>query len=235
MEQLSLSVEKRAGTGKSVTRKLRALGKLPGVVYGLGKSVPITADPNIIRKLLLEEGGRNKILKLDGGELSGRAALIKDFQIDPLSRKLVHVDLLEIDIKAKITVTVTLNFVGKAIGTADGGILSPIEREVLVRCLPTAIPKHIDVDVTSLKIADSIHLDDLKLPEGVEKGTQFNPTLVTVVPPAKEEELAPSLAPAAEPEVITEKKAAAEDGEAAPAAGGDKGAAKAEKKDEKKK
>lgn len=230
MEQLSLSVEKRDGTGKSVTRKLRAAGKLPGVVYGLGKSTPVTADPNIIRKILLEEGGRNKILKLEGGELSGRAALIKDYQVDPLSRKLVHVDLLEIDIKAKITVTVALNFVGKAAGIADGGILSPIEREVLVRCLPTAIPKHIDVDVTSLKIADSIHLDDVKLPEGVEKGTQLNPTLVTVVPPAKEEELAPSLAPAAEPEVITEKKAAPEEGAAEGAAG-----AKAEKKDEKKK
>lgn len=225
MEQLSLSVEKRTGTGKSVTRKLRAVGKLPGVVYGLGHNTPITTDPNVLRKLLLQEGGRNKILTLQGGELTGRAALVKDYQVDPLSRALVHVDLIEIDVKKKITVTVQLNFVGKAIGTADGGILSPIEREVHVRCLPTAIPKHIDVDVTSLKIGGSIHLDDVALPEGVEKGSQANPTLVTVAAPAKDEELAASLTPAAEPEVITEKKAAPEEGEAA---AGDK-------KDEKKK
>ena len=225
MEQQSLSVESRTGTGKSVTRKLRSAGKLPAVLYGLGKTQPVTVEPAPITKLLLSEGGRNQILNLKGAGLEGIHALIKDYQVDPVTRKLVHVDLLEIDVTKKIEVTVALNFTGKSIGVAEGGVLNMVERTVQVKCLPTAIPQHIDVDVTALAIGHSLHLDDLKLPEGIERASQFNPTLVTVVPPTKEEEAVASLAPTAEPEVITEKKPA--EGEAA--AGGEA------KKEEKKK
>ncbi|NBT58314.1 50S ribosomal protein L25 [bacterium] len=223
MEQLNLSVEMRQGTGKGVNRKLRAIGKLPGVVYGLGKNVNISVDPRPIKKLLLEEGGRNKTLTLKGEGVDGRFALIKDYCVDPVSRELLHVDLLEIDINKKIDVTVQLNFVGKAAGVGEGGVLNIVERTVMVRCLPTAIPKHIDVDVSALQIGHSIHLDELTLPAGVEKVSHTNPTLVGVVPPAKEEEAAPALAASAEPEVITAKKPEAE------------GEAGADKKEEKKK
>jgi large subunit ribosomal protein L25 len=226
MEQQSLSIESRTGTGKSVTRKLRAQGKLPAVIYGLGKSQPVTVDPTLITKLLLSEGGRNQILNLKGAGLDGKHALVKDYDVDPVSRKLVHVDLLEIDVTKKIDVTVALNFVGKAVGVGEGGVLNFIERTIQIRCLPTAIPQHIDVDVSSLAIGNSLHSDDLKLPEGIEKASQLNSTLVTCVPPTKEEDAVASLAPTAEPEVITEKKPA--EGEAA-AAGADA------KKEEKKK
>jgi len=225
MEQQSLSVESRTGTGKSVTRKLRAAGKLPAVIYGLGKSQPVTVEPSIITKLLLSEGGRNQILNLKGAGLDGKHALIKEYDVDPVSRKLVHVDLLEIDVTKKIEVTVPLNFVGKAVGVGEGGVLNFIERTLQIRCLPTAIPQHIDVDVSSLAIGHSLHANDVKLPEGIEKASQLNSTLVTCVPPTKEEEAVASLAPTAEPEVITEKKPA--EGEAA--AAGDA------KKEEKKK
>ena len=221
--------------GKGVARKLRRAGKLPGVLYGLGKNTPVTVDPRVVQRLLLTPGGRNQILTLDGVGLAGKYALIKDYQVDPVKRNLLHVDLLEIDVKKQITVTVKLNYVGKSEGVAEGGVLNYIERSIDVKCLPIAIPAAIDVDVTALKIGDSIHLDDLKLPEGIEKASHSNPTLITVVPPTKEEEAAPSLAPTAEPEVITAKKAEGEEGAAAaaaPAAGGEK---KAEKKEEKKK
>jgi len=214
MEQLNLNIELRQNAGKNANRKLRALGKLPGVVYGMGKTVSITVDPRPIKKLLLEEGGRNKTLNLKGEGVEGRFALIKDYLVDPVSRELLHVDLLEIDINKKIDVTVVLNFVGKAAGVGEGGVLNIVERTVMVRCLPTAIPKHIDVDVSALQIGDSIHLDQLVLPAGVEKVSHTNPTLVGVVPPAKEEEAAPSLTAAAEPEVITAKKPEAAEGEA---------------------
>ncbi len=95
--------------------------------------------------------------------------------------------------------------------------------------MPTNIPQTIEVDVTSLKIGSSLHLDEVTLPEGMEKASHTNDTIVTCVPPTKEEEAAPSLAPTAEPEVITEKKAEGEEG-AAPAAAGAEA-----KKDEKKK
>jgi len=165
-------------------------------------------------------------LNLKGAGLEGKHALIKDYQVDPLTRKLLHVDLLEIDVTKKIEVTVPLNFVGKSIGVSEGGVLNFIERTIQVKCLPTAIPQHIDVDVSALAIGHSLHLDELKLPEGIEKTSQLNSTLVTCVPPTKEEEAVASLAPTAEPEVITEKKPA--EGEAA-AAGAEA------KKEEKKK
>ena len=233
MEQQSLAVETRQNTGKGIARKIRKSGKLPGVLYGLGNCVPVVVDPRIIHKFLMEEGGRNKVLTVKGSGVEGKSVLIKDYQVDPVSRQLLHVDLLEIDINKKILVTVTLNVIGKSVGVAEGGVLNMIERTVDVKCLPTAIPKHIDVDVTALNIGNSLHLDDLKFPAGVEKALQGNPTLITCVPPTKEEEAAPSLAPTAEPEVIT-AKAPAEGAEgAAPAAeakGGDAGGKKEDKK-----
>lgn len=226
MEQQTLSVEARSGTGKGVGRRLRMAGKLPAVIYGLGKTATLAVEPNFITRQLLSEEGRNRVFDLKGAGLDGRHALIKDWQVDPVTRKLIHVDFLEIDITKKINVTVKLNYTGRAAGVADGGVMNVIAREVEVRCLPNKIPKHIDVEVTALKIGDSIHLDSVTLPEGVEKVSHTNPTLVTVVPPAKEEELAPQLTAAAEPEVITEKKPA--EGEAA--AGAEGGEAKKEEK-----
>jgi large subunit ribosomal protein L25 len=182
------------------------------VLYGLGNNTPVTVDPRVVHRLLLTPGGQNQILTLEGSGLTGKYALIRDYQVDPVQRNLLHVDLLEIDVTKKITVTVKLNYVGKSEGVAEGGVLNYIERSIDVKCLPISIPAAIDVDVTALKIGDSIHLDELKLPEGIEKASQSNPTLITVVPPTK---------------VEGEEGAAA-----APAAGGEK---KAEKKDEKKK
>ena len=215
MEQQTLQVETRTGLGKGHARKIRREGKLPGVLYGRGTLTSVVVDPKTILKLLLEEGGRNKVLSVTGEGLVGKHVLVKDYQIDPVKRTLLHVDLLEIDISKKILVTVAVNLVGKAAGVADGGMLNIIERSIEVRCLPNAIPKHIDVDVSSLKIGDSLHLSDLTMPEGIEAAGAAISTIVTCVPPTKEEEAAPSLAPAAEPEVITAKAPA--EGEAAAA------------------
>lgn len=217
MEQVTLSVETRQEKGKSVARKLRAAGRLPGVVYGIGENVPVVVDPRTIERILRSETARNKVYKLEGSGIAGKNVLVKDYQVDPVSRRLLHVDLLEIDVSQKITVTVPVTLIGKAAGVASGGVLNIIEREVQLRCLPTNVPTHIEVDVTALEIGDSIHLDSVKLPEGVEKALTRNETLVACVPPAKEEDAQASLAPSAEPEVITAKKPeeGAKDGAAA--------------------
>lgn len=231
MEEQLLEVTIRNQTGKGPARRARAAGLLPGVLYGSGNApVSLTVNPKSVLNLLLQEGGKNRVLTLKGASVEGKAAIVKDYQVDPLSRNLIHIDLLEIDLKKKIEVTVKLNYTGRAAGVAEGGVMNIIVREVPIRCLPNQIPGHIDVDVTPLVIGHSIHLDEIKLPDGVDRLPNFNPTLVTVVPPAKDEELAPSLAPSAEPEVITAKKAEGEEGEAgkegaAPAGGkGDKAA-----------
>lgn len=204
METAKLSVELRTGTGKSVTRKLRAAGRLPGVLYGLGKSASVTVDPTTIQRILLNEKERLKVFVAEGKGVSGNV-IVKDYQVDPLTRRLVHVDLLEVDITKSIDVVVPINIVGKAAGVADGGVLNIIERQIMVRCLPTKVPAHIDVDVTALTIGSSLHLDEVQLPEGVAKVSTTNDTIVTCVPPTKEEEAVASLAPTAEPEVLTAK------------------------------
>jgi large subunit ribosomal protein L25 len=233
MEQQTLTVETRTTKGKGAARKIRAAGKVPGVLYGTGKNFDLALDPRAITSALLSETGKTSLFSLKGEGMEGKRALIKDWQVDPLSRKLVHVDLFEIDPKKKLAVTVKLNFTGKAAGVADGGVLNMVARELEVRCFPDKIPAHIDVDVTALKIGDSIHLNEIKFPEGVEPSSHKNDTLVTVVPPTKEEEAAPVLTQAAEPEVLTAKAKEGEEG-AAPAAGA-KPDAKAEKGGDKEK
>lgn len=237
MEQNILSLEAREGTGKGVARKIRAAGRLPGVFYGPGKSQAVTMEPRMVEKTLLQEGGKNTVFTLKGAGVDNISALIKDYQVDPVSRKLLHVDLMEIDVKQKVLVTVALHFTGKCEGVAmQGGVLNIVEREIKVNCLPTAIPSHIDVDVTKLLIGESVHEEDLQLPSGVERAVSHsNNTLVTIVPPTKEEEAAPDLGEAEAPEVLSDKKDEGE-GEA-----GDKGGEKSEeakkgadKKDEKK-
>ncbi len=232
MEQQTLTVESRNVKGKGACRKIRALGKVPAVLYGAGKSFDLMMDPKAVTNMLLSPDGKSSLFSLKGEGMEGKRALIKDWQVDPVSRRLVHVDLYEIDPKKKLLVTVKLNYVGKAIGVADGGVLNFVARDLEVRCFPDKIPAHIDVDVSALKIGASIHLDEVTLPEGVEAAGQKNATLVTVVPPTKEEEAAPVLTQAAEPEVLT-AKAKEGDAAAAPAAGAKPEAAAKGDKDKK--
>lgn len=219
MEQSSLNVAPRSTFGKGACRKIRSAGKLPGVLYGMGNNAAVELEPRAIERILLTEGGHNQVFKLNGAGLSEKRAMIKDWQVDPVTRRLLHVDLLEIDTTKKVEVTVVLNFVGKSVGVTEGGVLNIVEREIPVKCFADRIPSHIDIDVSALGIGDSIHLDQLTLPEGVEADGALNMTLVTVVPPTKEEDAVASLTPAAEPEVITAKKPEAD----AAAPGGDKG------------
>jgi large subunit ribosomal protein L25 len=212
MEQHTLWVEPRQQTGKGVNRKIRKSGKVPAVLYGMGKSQAVVVDPVTVTRNLLNKEARNWVYSIEDGALKGKNILIKDWQVDPLSRRLVHVDLLEIDVTKKIKVTVALSFVGKSAGVAEGGVLNIIERTIEVMAVPNKIPKNIEVDVTSLAIGRSIHLSEITLPEGVEKATQIDPTLVACVPPAKDEDATPSLTAAAEPEVITAKKVEGEEG-----------------------
>src|SRR5262245_64069113 len=113
-------------------------------------------------------------------------------QLHPLSGEVIHADLYEVDLTAKITVNVPLHFVGKAAGVVRGGILQPILREVEVECLPLDIPAFFDVDVSELDIGDSVHIEALKVPEGVTVVSEPNLALVAVVPPTVEEEPTPA-------------------------------------------
>jgi large subunit ribosomal protein L25 len=107
----------------------------------------------------------------------------------------IHTDLYEVDLTAKIQVRVPLHFVGKAAGVVRGGILQPIVREVEVECLPLDIPEFFNVEVSALDIGDSIHIEELPMPEGVTVVSESNLALVAVVPPTVEEAPTTAAAP----------------------------------------
>jgi large subunit ribosomal protein L25 len=127
--------------------------------------------------------------------LAEKVALVKDMQYHPISGEVVHADLYEVDLAAKIQVNVPLRFVGRAEGVGRGGILQPIAREIEVECLPLDIPEFFEVDVSALDIGDSVHVEELAMPEGVTAVSESNLALVTVVPPSVEEAPTPAAAP----------------------------------------
>lgn len=248
VQRTELSAKNRTASGKGSARKLRAQGMIPAVVYGRHLEAPaqIAVDPLGVKKAIATSQKFNTLisLKVDGGE--PRQVLLKDYQQDPVSRELLHADFIEVRDTEPVKVKVPLVLVGKAEGVAVGGILSQNRRDLEVWALPGAIPEKIEADVTNLKIAMALHINDIKMPAGVTVKTHVNFTLAVVTAPEKEE-AAPVAAVAAVPGAPGAEGAAPAAGAAAAAPGaagkpGEKGAApaaggKAEggKKEEKKK
>jgi large subunit ribosomal protein L25 len=139
-----------------------------------------------------------------------KTVMLKDLQKNPLDREIIHADFLEVSLTKKIDVTVALKVIGKSPGVEKGGILQEVSRELEIRCLPTQIPDYLEVDISSLKdIGDSLHVEDLKLPEGVRVLSDAQLTLITVVPPMEEKTEAQAAA-GAEVEVAKKGKAKSE-------------------------
>lgn len=203
MAQKELHVELRSGAGKGPARRLRAEEKIPAIFYGpyMDKPVALAIESKELTKNL--KGGSNVLftLKANGAKaVDGRMALIRQEQYDPVTDQCLHVDLYEVRMDEKIKVNIRIVLTGKAQGTVEGGILQQILREVEVRCLPTEIPDKIEVDVTPLKIGDSLHIQDVTLPRGVSIVGDVNYTLAAVVPPEQEEVAAIPQAPGTEAE-----------------------------------
>ena len=134
-------------------------------------------------------------LKSASPTLADKVALVKEVQLHPITGDVVHTDLYEVDLTAKIQVHVPLHFVGKAAGVVRGGILQPVVREIEVECLPMDIPEFFNVDVSELDIGDSVHVQDLPMPGGVAAIYESNFALVTVATPTVEEAPTPTAAP----------------------------------------
>ena len=211
MPVIPLTGTRRGDIGKGGARKARAAGLIPGVLYGHGEE-PIALSVSAREfELAVRKQGGNPImgLGLDGGE---HTALIRAVQYDPVSHDIIHLDFLRISLTETIEVEVAIRLVGTPVGVKDGGgILEPILRELKVRCLPTAIPPFVEVDVTALNIGDSVHVGAISVPE-VTILTDPDVTVATVVPPTVHveekpaEEVAVAPAEPAEPEVIAKGK-----------------------------
>lgn len=207
MERVALEAVKRTG-GKGRTNELRRKAMVPGVIYGKGyEPVMVSVDEKSLEMAVRTKAGMNVLFDLTIDKKDKVVARIREYQACPIKRNFTHIDFQVVDMTKKMVVEVPLLFEGKSKGVKEGGVLVMDRRSLEVRCLPESIPQHIVVDITELGIGDSIHIDDLKLPDGVECPHEANFGIVSVVAPMKEE----TAAPAAE--------ATAAEGAAAPAAG----------------
>ncbi|MBT8452379.1 MAG: 50S ribosomal protein L25 [Deltaproteobacteria bacterium] len=211
METTTLQAEVRAGRGKGPARRLRAEGKVPGVFYGPGvEPTPLTLSPKELTKALRGERGRNVVFKLsvDGKD---ELAMVKDLTTDPVTQELLHIDLYRILEDKVLEVNVPFRTYGRSVGVVQGGVLNVTRRVLPLRTTPAKIPISIDVDVTHLALKDTISVEEIELPEGVECSLNPKLTLVIILEPRKataaeveEDEAAAAAAeaakPAAEPE-----------------------------------
>lgn len=197
METLEIRVDARDKKRKRDAKRLLRSGKIPGILYGpKTQAIALALDKREFSSRVADlEGSHLVRLKSDSSELADKVALVKDMQHHPISGDVIHTDLYEVDLTAKITVNVPLHFIGKAEGVVRGGILQPIVREIEVECLPLDIPAFFDVDVSALDIGDSVHIEELTMPEGVTAVYESNLALVAVVPPTVEEAPAAAAAP----------------------------------------
>ena len=216
MSIISATVEakNRPASGKGPARRTRAEGLVPGTVYGkhLDKPFNIAVNGKELRAAINTPKKLNTVLglKVDGKE---HAVLVKDYQLEPVTKELLHADFIAVRENEQVKVKLPLVLTGKSIGVAEGGILSQMRRELEVWSLPGAIPLNIEVDVTPMKIASALHINDVKLPAGITVKTHVNFTIAVVTAPEAEKVAEPTAA------------APAADGKAAPAAAGDAKAA----------
>ncbi len=210
MAEVTLEVSKRETTGKEIAKKLRRDGKVPAVVYGAKRDpVAITVDRKAVSELIQksEHGVRSVFLLKMAGTDQQRHAMIKEITIDPLSRKMTHIDFVRVLMDEKVKVTIPVHLNGTAIGVKEGGVLDFQVRELHVECLPNAIPDSIEVDVAPLGGHEYYRVKDLIVPEGVK--VLDDPERVVVgVTHLKAEVVEPTAeaAAVAEPEVIKKGK-----------------------------
>jgi large subunit ribosomal protein L25 len=212
METVEITIERRSDQGKGAARRLRAGGKVPGTLYGPKRtttSISVSAE-EFERKITHLEGSHLiRLLHAGGadGELHDRMVLVREMQLHPVTGRALHADFYEVDLTERLTVSVTIHFIGKPVGVVNGGILQPILREIEVECLPTEIPDYLEVDVAALDIHDAVHANELTLPDRVTLVGDPTRTIVTVLPPSIE----------AKPEAPAAAEAAAPTAEGAPA------------------
>lgn len=211
-----LPANARGESGKGPARRLRASGLIPAVVYGQkGPATHIAVNPDLLQKAIATPHKFNTLLslQLDG---SAKNVLFKDYAVDPVTRQLLHADFFEVDLSKPVRVEVPIVTTGKAEGVIAGGILAVSAHEIAVEVLPEKIPVQIEVDVTPIKIGGSIHIADVKAPEGVTIKYATNFTVAVVMAPEKEEVVAP--VPGAAVPGAAEGAAAAPGAPGAPAA-----------------
>jgi large subunit ribosomal protein L25 len=196
-ERVKLQVQSRDSRGSAESRRLRANGLVPGVLYGNGGNAqPFSIEERELRKALTGDHGLHAILDVVlEGQQKAHHAVLKEYQLDPTRARLLHIDLQEVRLDQAIHTQVVVELVGESEGVKEGGVLSQIQREVNVEALPMEVPDRLELDVSAMKIGDTLRLSDLRVPEGAKLLDDPETVLATVTPPTKIEE----------PEVVEEE------------------------------
>ncbi len=194
MERMVLEAQARPSMTKGQRNQMRNEGKVPAVIYGRGEdTLPLIVDGRTLRQVLITGGGNVLVdlaVKAKGKKTRQETVMFKDIQRDIIYQdRIIHVDFIRISMTDKIEVAVHLNFIGEPAGLNEGGVLSMVTRELLIKCLPGDIPEHFDVDISALNIGDSLAADALQIDEKFELITPPETVLAQVLAPMAEEEL----------------------------------------------
>jgi len=207
MERATLNATYRERSGKGVARSLRRSGSMPAIIYKRGEASPLAIDRKEMIRFMQSTSGEQVLVNLRFPDDSTRHAIVKEYQVDPALGELLHADFMEVSLTENVRVTVHVVTVGEAVGVKrDKGILQHELREVEIECLPDRIPGHLGVDVSGVLIGHSVHVSDIRPPEGVKILTDPGEVVAIVAAPALMEKEAPE---AAAPEAA-EAAAAAE-------------------------
>ncbi len=224
MATVQFSAQTRSDTGKGVARKLRAAGRIPGVIYGHARAPqPLSLHNKDFVQLLEKVSYATTVFELDvDGTRSN--ALVREIQRHPFKKQILHVDFQELVAGEKVTVRVPIVYTGASVGVKEGGIIDQIMHELSIHVDPMHIPNHIAVDISELGIGHSLHVSDITAPEGIEMLDDQDATVCTCAAPKAAEETvvaAPAEGDIAiEPEVLAKGKKEEEDAEAAKPAKG---------------
>lgn len=244
MKQFSLQVASRTGIGRGPSRRVRQAGRIPAILYGkLNAPQALTLDAPEFTKLLKGIAGSAAIVEIQADNAAARLSIIQEIQRDPMTDRILHVDLHEVSADEEVEIEVAVHAVGDSIGVrTENGILELVAHQVRISCLPRNLPSFIEVDVSELHLNHSIHVRDLPKLPGVKYVDDPGQPVIACVEPVVEVEPTPAAeavpvegaAPAegAEGAAAGAAPAAGAEGKpgAAPAAGDAKGAAKPDAK-----
>jgi large subunit ribosomal protein L25 len=209
MERITINVQKREEKGKGAARSLRRSEMIPAVLYRGGDSLPIKFPKKEITQFINTTAGDQIMVSLKFAEGENKLALMKEFQVDPVNRELLHADFFEVSLTEKVKVSVHVGTIGEPIGVKrDGGLLQHVIRDIEIECLPDKIPGHVKVDISKLEIGQSFHVSGIDLGEDVKILTDPAEVIVNIVAPAVEAAPVEAAAPVetAEPEVVKKGK-----------------------------
>jgi large subunit ribosomal protein L25 len=219
MREIPITVQRRHDIGKGVARQTRMAGKIPGVVYGPEtEPIPVSVEEREFRTAMRHASSGSILnLNMDGKETK---AVLREMQRDPVTSRVLHVDFHAISMNKPIHVAIPIHFVGTPVGVkVDGGIMQATMREIEISCLPVNIPEHLEVDVSELRIGDSIHVGKVSIPNATILADAQRTIVVISAPTVIKAEAAAVEAEAAavegaEGEAVEGAEAAAAEGEA---------------------